>query len=169
MQQQRQEKAAIRQVKEGSTYPSFKEASVTVQVRVPGLTVRLSLVVQPQDVVAVAGDIGLGGLTVATAGLQSSCGSCSNSQVSMGCPWGVWLGDGWGGGRIKGRAGEGKGGINGGRGKGRCVSVELQQQSMGLLLGSVMSMGGLGVGGGQSSCGSCSTVKQDELRLHELA
>ena len=41
----------------GSAHPSFQETSVAVQVRVPRLAVGGSLVVQIQDVVAVAGDI----------------------------------------------------------------------------------------------------------------
>lgn len=60
-----------------SAYPCFQEASVTVKVRVPSLAVGFSLIVQLQDVVAVAGDIALGSLTMATAGLQSTHRSCS--------------------------------------------------------------------------------------------
>ena len=42
----------------GVAYPSFQQSGVTVQVWVPGLTVGLALVVQVQDVVAEASDIG---------------------------------------------------------------------------------------------------------------
>lgn len=41
----------------GPAHPSFHEASVAIQVRVPCLAVGGSLVVQTQNVVAVAGDI----------------------------------------------------------------------------------------------------------------